>query len=98
MKHMVMPVVAAAFFQGDQIFWSTDHADNLTVSPRILADTAGVKVRKVETLGTKVDLFFDLQDGLSQTFGVFLGSPQYVHGQSASRFFPHSREFAQFLD
>jgi hypothetical protein len=59
---------------------------------------AGVEVRKVETSGTKADLFFDLQDGLSQPFGVFLGSPQDVHGQSASRFFPHSGEFAQFLD
>jgi hypothetical protein len=97
MKHMVMPVIAAAF-PGRSNLGSANHADNFTVSPRILADAAGIEVRQVETLGTKADFFFDLQDSLGQPFGVFLGRPHNVHGQSASRFFPHARKFIQFLD
>jgi hypothetical protein len=93
-----MPAVAAAFFQGDQVFRPADHAYNLTISPWILAGTAGVLVRKVKALRTKPDLLFDLQNGLSQTLGVFLGSPQNVHGQSKSRLLPHPGKFAQFLN
>ena len=98
MEDVVEAGEGAGFFDGGDVGWLFDDADEGAGADGGGTEAAGVDVGDVIAEGAEAEVGFELRDGVGEGFGVFCGGAEDVEGEALGGAGADAGELAELLD